>query len=80
MSELLVTIRREQFDIDGCAENMWKVANAGKTVPAKTTDTAQLYQPMIDGVINVVAPHTPVQQSATASQQIAQLTTGSFRE
>ena len=69
LSQVLSTVRKQQLDIDGCAESMWKKSNSGNDLPPTTSDSPQLYHPMIDSIITAIAAF------AAASQEIVHLET-----
>eukprot|EP00439_Symbiodinium_sp_Y106_P037842 s3203_g4.t1 len=47
-SRLLSATRKKHYDIDGAAEAVWRHVHPDKEPPSKTSDSTQLFQPMID--------------------------------
>ena len=74
-SQILSAVRKKHYDIDGTAEAIWRHVHPDKEPPSKTSDSTQLFQPMIDmmlGSISIVRTDTTI---SAASQNLIKLET-----
>ena len=54
-SQILSVVRKKQYYIDGTAEAIWRHVHLDKEPPSKTSDSTQLFQPMIDMMLASIA-------------------------
>ena len=56
-SRLLSATRKKHYGIDGAAEAVWRHVHPDKEPPSKTSDSTQLFQPMIDMMLLLLRLH-----------------------
>ena len=66
LSYLMKSLRTRSFDVDQLAANAHRLA--GQSVPDKTTQAESFMQPLVDAVLNALAPFASYDQPDSATQ------------